>query len=209
MFTSLIFSGVDRKTWDWKMILLIARWSLNIVQQFARWSCCIKKILRRQISGFWPKYFPRRNKSWLDLVETLILTVIAKLLSPHPRASTLKPEPEFHSWNILPPPTPTPTRHLPAATCGKLFCNFWMFLLESCQNWEHFRGNFWKLGRHQSLTNGYGFETQKLLLNDLKIYLESFWSCNVHIVHLSLFYIGYDLNDQYHSWNSKFGVTIH
>ena len=158
MFTSLIFSGVDRKTWDWKMILLIARWSLNIVQQCARWSCCIKKILRWQISGFWPKYFPRRNKSWLDLVETLILTVIAKLLSPHPRASTLKPEPEFHSWN-MPPPTPTPTRHLPAPTCGKLFCNFWMFLLESCQNWEHFRGNFWKLGRHQSLTNGYEFET--------------------------------------------------
>ena len=77
--------------------------------------------------------------------------------------------------------------HLPAATCGKLFCNFWMFLLESCQNWEHFHGNFWKLGRNQSLTTGYefetGFEAQKLLLNDLKIYLESFWSCNVHIVH--------------------------
>ena len=160
------------------MILLIVRWSL--IQQCARWSCCIKKILRRQISGFWPKYFPRSNKSWLDLVETLILTVIAKLLSPHPRASTLKPEPEFHSWN-MPPPTsqlPAPTCHLPAATCGKLFCNFWMFLLESCQNWEHFRGNFWKLGRHQSLTNGYefetGFEAQKLLFNDLKRYLESF-----------------------------------
>ena len=122
MFTSLIFSGVDRKTWDRKMILLIARWSLNIVQQCARWSCCIKKILRRQISGFWPKYFPRRNKSWLDLVETLILTVIAKLLSPQPRASTPKPEPEFHSWNMPPPTSQLP----PVANCFAISgCFYW------------------------------------------------------------------------------------
>ena len=173
MFTSLIFSGVDRKTWDWKMILLIVRWSLNIVQQFARWSCCIKKILRRQISGFWPKYFPRSNKSWLDLVETLILTVIAKLLSPHPRASTLKPEPEFHSWNMLPP-----TSQLPPPTCGKLFCNFWMFYWKAVRientSVETFESSAATNHSQMVMNSRRDSRPKKLLLNDLKRYLESF-----------------------------------
>ena len=67
--------------------------------------------------GFLPKSFPSCNQSWLDLVETLILTVIAKLLSPQ---TPLHQLPQARATILF-------MENVISASSRKLFCNFWMF----------------------------------------------------------------------------------
>ena len=111
-------------------------------------SLFIKEMIVKN-PGFLPKSFPSCNQSWLDLAETLILAVIAKLLPPCSPWFWINCQ-SRSSQNFI---------HGMCQNChrrelqSKLFCNFWSFDWKPVRIEKHFCGKFESAatGRHSEI----------------------------------------------------------